>query len=124
MNYSELAANIAKALRRDEATKQRLAVRVAPLGYAFDGSEAEMSAREFAAKLLAKLGLKPAHDPVAALDAYLTGLDIGARDRILPGNALTGGNRILGNEGNALVGDRGSAHDSAGDSFVDKYLRS
>jgi hypothetical protein len=121
-NLSDLASEVAKQLGRDNAIKQRIFARSPGVFSAMDAEEfGRASSVELAARELKELGIEPGdNDPLAILDAHHAGRQF-ARDYLIPGNTLTGGNRIAGNNGNKLIG--GSASDSA-DSFVDKYLGS
>jgi hypothetical protein len=122
-HFESLAQSVARALGRDNGIKQRLFARSPGVFAAMDGEEVgRMSSKEMAARELKALGIDPGdNDPLAILDAHHSGRQF-ARDYQIPGNRLTGGNRIAGNNGNKLIG--GSASDSAGDSFIDKYLGS
>lgn len=96
-------AEIIRAVRLAEVRKARLVQRLAPVTpFAFDGDElAEMSAKELARKVLAKLGIEyDTDDPVAALESYLEGHESARAQRSAGG----------------------SAHDSASGSFLDSYL--
>jgi hypothetical protein len=79
MTFEELS----RLVRREEATKQRLIARTSRLVnlYAFDVLE-EMSAKDLAKRVLAKLGIKQdSDDPVAELETYLEGREAGNRAR-------------------------------------------
>ena len=100
MNKSEIVA----AVRRAEVRKQRLVQRLGPvLPFAFDGDElAEMSGRQLARKVLAKLGIEyDTDDPVGALESYLEGHESMRRER---------------------SGGMDAAHAADGGSFLDSYL--
>lgn len=97
---------VIQAVRRDEAERQRLLRRVAPLlPHAFDEADMELTTAQLAEKVLKKLGLEvPKNgETVAALNAWLTGREHGAaRDRI--------------------NGVRSSMDARPGGSFVDNYI--
>lgn len=131
-SYSELAARVARGLRHDEALKRGLLARTARYVSVMDAAEmSEMSARELAVAVLRKLGLAVPADPIGALSSWLDGRDAGERahDYLIPGNRLTGGNRIPGG-GSPILGSKGAgagtqeeARDAReGGSFLDKYL--
>jgi hypothetical protein len=121
-NFADLATQVAKQFRRDEARKQRILARSPQLGYALDAAEfARMSSKELAERELKELGISAGDsDPEAILDAHHAGRKW-ARDYQIPGNRLTGGNTIQGNNGIELKG--GSASDAhEGGSFIDRYI--
>jgi hypothetical protein len=122
-SVADLAQQVALAIGRDEARKRVIYARSPGVFAAMDGNElGEASSVELAMRELKALGIEPGdNDPLAILDAHHAGRQW-ARDYQIPGNRLTGGNTIQGNNGNKLIG--GSASDSAGDSFVDRYLGS
>jgi len=102
-----LAHQVARSLAQDEGRKQRISARSPHIFAAMDGNEyAEASSTELAMRELKALGIDPKdNDPVAILDAHHAGRQW-ARDNQRPGGA-----RISG-----------SASDSAGESFLDRYL--
>jgi hypothetical protein len=113
---------VTRAIRRDNARKQKLFARSPGVFAAMDAEElGRMSSKELAARELTELGINVGEDddPERMLDMHHAGRQF-ARDYLIPGGHLTGGNRIGGNNGNKLIG--GSASDSA--DFVDKYLGS
>jgi hypothetical protein len=122
-SVADLAQQVALAIGRDDARKRVIYARSPGVFAAMDGNElGEASSVELAMRELKALGIEPGdNDPLAILDAHHAGRQW-ARDYVIPGGNLTGGNRIAGNNGNKLIG--GSASDSAGDSFVDRYLGS
>jgi hypothetical protein len=121
-HLESLAQSISRALGRDNGRKQRIFARSPGVFSSMDAQElGAASSAELAARELKALGIEPGdNDPLAILDAHHAGRQF-ARDYLIPGGHLTGGNRIAGNNGNKLIG--GSASDSAGESFVDKYLK-
>ena len=93
----EIVAQVRPAIRKEEAAKASLYGRVSPMIGAFD--HAEMTHADMATYALDKLGAPKAADPVSALDFYLAGrTQVAAPFR--------------------------AALDTAGESFVDKYLNS
>jgi hypothetical protein len=110
--YSTTASAVAKALRKDNAIKTRIFARSPGAFSGMDSMElASASSRELAERELKELGIEVGdNDPVQLLDAHHAGRKY-ARDYLIPGNRLTGGNRIAGNNGNRLLG--GSASDSS-----------
>jgi len=106
-NVTSLAHRVARAMGRDNARKQRIFARSPNV---FSGMDAEELGRassvELAMRELGALGIDPKeNDPLAILDAHHAGRQW-ARDNQRPGGARIGG----------------SASDSAGDSFLDRYL--
>lgn len=100
-----LVEDVARAVRREDATKRRLIARCAslPIGFAMDARVETMSSKELATVVLNKLGFATAGaDPVLALDSFLAGRE----------SALRG-----------AQGRPGVGMDAApAKSFVDKYL--
>ncbi len=125
--FESLAQSVARALGRDNGRKQKIFARSPGVFAAMDAEElGRMSSAEMAARELKALGIDPGeNDPVAILDAHHSGRQF-ARDYLIPGNRLTGGNRIQGNDGNKLIGsgEHGTqeAHDSA-ENAIDRYIR-
>ena len=97
-------SDVARFVRKEEAQKQRLYQRSSRFVnlFAFDNIE-ELSARDLAKKVLAKLGIRQeSDDPVRDLESYLEGREHGERER---------------------AGTRESAGmDAAGGSFIDDYI--
>jgi hypothetical protein len=121
-DVASLAQLVAQALGRDGAVKQRIYARSPGVFSGMDAMEfGQASSRELAERELKELGIEVGdNDPVQLLDAHHAGRKY-ARDYLIPGGNLTGGNRIPGNNGNRLLGD--SASDAReGGSFIDKYL--
>ena len=108
-SVADLAQQVALAIGRDEARKRVIYARSPGVFAAMDGNElGEASSVELAMRELKTLGIDPGdNDPLAILDAHHAGRQF-ARDY-----QMTGGNRSTG-----------SASDSAGDSFIDKYIGS
>jgi len=120
-HFESLAQSVARALGRDNGRKQKIFERTPGIFSSMDAEEfGRMSSTEMAARELKALGIDPGeNDPVAILDAHHSGRQF-AKDYLIPGNQLTGGNRIQGNNGNKLIG--GSASDSA-ENIIDRYIR-
>ncbi|MGO9038184.1 MAG: hypothetical protein ACLQKH_09380 [Steroidobacteraceae bacterium] len=99
----ELAKQVARGFRRDNARKQRIAARSPYIFAAMDAEEyGQASSRELAMRELKELGIDPGdNDPEALLDAHHSGRQF-ARDRIANAGA-------------------GSARDASEADFVDKY---
>ncbi len=107
MNYAELAAQVGKALGRDNSKKQRIVQRSPHIFGAMDAGELEQaSARELATRELKELGVEAGdNDPTALLDAHHAGREF-ERKR-------AGGGRPRWAQDSA----------SGGDSFIDRYLK-
>jgi hypothetical protein len=70
--------DVARAVRREHATKQRLVARCSrlPISFGMDASDvAAMSAKELAHAVLLKLGYDQVNDPILALNSWLDGKD-------------------------------------------------
>ncbi|HUN74379.1 MAG TPA: hypothetical protein VMU40_07685 [Steroidobacteraceae bacterium] len=104
--FAELARQVSKGLGRDNAVKERIVQRSPHVFYGMDAEAAgQASAAELAARELRELGITPRNsDPVELLDAHHAGRDYA---------------RNAGDGRRSLSG----ARDSAGDSFVDRYLK-
>jgi hypothetical protein len=78
--FAELASQVTKSLRRDDAHKKAIIAANRDIFYAFDATAlGEMSAHEVAAETLKKRGvrLNPGEDGVRALEFFNQGLDWG-----------------------------------------------
>lgn len=108
-SFESLAQQVARAFGRDNGRKQKIFERSPGVFTGMDAEEfGRSSSVELAARELKALGIDPGdNDPLAILDAHHAGRQF-ARDY-----QMTGGNRSTG-----------SASDSAGDSFIDKYIGS
>jgi hypothetical protein len=121
-SFTELARQVTQALGRDQGRKQKIFARSPGVFSSMDAEEfGRMSSRELAERELKELGISAGDsDPEALLDAHHAGRKW-ARDYQIPGNRLTGGNTIQGNNGIELIG--GSASDAReGGSFIDRYI--
>jgi hypothetical protein len=129
-NYADLAAQVAKQFRKDEARKQKILARSPHLAYALDAEEvARMSSRELAARELKELGIPIGKDadPEEMLNMYHLGRQhaMGRDSGIIGGFAgIKGGReaaqRLIGGEGEG----GGSASDSADSgSLADKLAK-
>lgn len=120
MDLHDLAATVHQSLRRDNARRERILARSPHLASVMDAVElAQASSHELAVRELKELGIDGAgNDPVALLDAHHAGREW----------VRNGGIRILGGTGARLLGGAApstaqfSAQDSAGDSFMTRYL--
>jgi len=118
---ASLAQEVSRHLRRDDGCKRKIFARSPGVFAGMDAAEfAGASSIELSMRELKALGIDPGdNDPLAILDAHHAGRQF-AKDYLIPGNTLVGGNRIQGNNGNKLIG--GSASDSA-ESVIDRYIR-
>jgi hypothetical protein len=141
-NLTDIAREVGKQLGRDNVRKQRIVQRSPHVFAAMDAQElGAASGRELAVKELRELGIEIGadYDPVMALDMFHQGRAHAARDFKIPGNKLTGGNTIQGNNGIPIVGSGGvgtqedqrqqrlniaetKSHDSR-ESWLDSYLK-
>jgi hypothetical protein len=128
---TNIARAVAQQLGRDNVRKQRILQRSPHVFAAMDAQElGQASGRELAVKELRELGIEISadDDPVRMLDMHHAGRKYAA-DFKIPGNRLTGGNTIAGNNGSPIIGSQGAgtgtqeARDSReSGSFVDRYL--
>lgn len=102
-----------REIRRDAAERYRLQVGCARMGV-LDAVENDEPLREFAIKMLKRLGLKIPADPVEALTSFIEGHEAASRARDSGGLGTVGGMGMV----------RGSGMDSDRDDFISRYLRS
>ena len=126
MSYHD---DLKRAVRHENALKGGLLARLARYGFALDA--AELSAEELAVAVLKKLGLRVPDDPISALSSWLDGADAGARARdrgvsvredvMAPGRGVGVRPDVMAPGPGVSV--RPEAMD-AGETFIDRYLRS